>query len=793
VARLSDDLRRLPDDALMRLFAQRDDLQRDPPADVNALAQRLATPHGVLVGLEALDLPTLQVCHHLLLAATHPLGAGRVRLPDLAEWIPFADEPDVDVATELAAAVQRLREAGLAHGDPAKPISGLRHTLALPTAAGRTAARLLELAPDDTVRLLAPEHDVDPGDLAAARVHLADRVTRLGPRLLDGVAPAAVDLLLGLVEGREYVVRLPGGRIGGWAARWEGLPVLGLVRCGAVVPLTPEVGEVPRELRLGLLAEPDSYLVRFAPPPAPPAPDEPARRAAEHDAAERARRVVGLVERLLERWSREPGIQLASGGLGVKELRRLGKFLEVDEWEAGRVAELALLAGLVAQDGRSGDVLPSSAYDDWLEQDVVDQWAALVRAWWESDRLPSAAGSRYGGSVVPALHYSPSPGARAERHRVLRLLADTSGLTEVDVAARSHWAAPARWSGQESPEPAVLGAYVEALLLGLISGAPLPGVVAPWGPDGSPDWPGPQVLARLAAAFPEPVESVTLQADLTAIATGPVSVDVARVLDLLADVESRGAATVWRFGPDSVRRAFDDGWDADQVLAALETVAAKGVPGTLATLVADVARTHGRVRVGAAAAYVRCADEVVLAELQRTRKLGPLKLRAVAPLVAVSPAKPAKVVELLRAAGFSPAADEGGGVTVSRPAARRGSSELPAALRIWTTTQHRRSRGTMDPGVWVRRLRAVDEPEVRRLAEALDRLAAAAERGSRVRLTYVGRDGRKTQHQVVPLVVDGSRVVVQRVTPNGPGEELVLQAVDVLDASVPEAGLFELP
>ena len=38
-----------------------------------------------------------------------------------------------------------------------------------------------------------------------------------------------------------------------------------------------------------------------------------------------------------------------------------------------------------------------------------------------------------------------------------------------------------------------------------------------------------------------------------------------RNLDALADVESRGAATVWRLTEASLVRAYDAGWTADTV------------------------------------------------------------------------------------------------------------------------------------------------------------------------------------------------------------------------------------
>ncbi|MDP9406440.1 MAG: helicase-associated domain-containing protein, partial [Actinomycetota bacterium] len=608
MARISDDLRAMSDESLAALFANRPDLHADPPADVNSLAQRLSTPTGARVGIEQLDRPALQVCHHVVLVSGHPLGDGAVRVSDLAEWTALAPgEPSgEDLLGALGTAVVRLREVGLVHGDPARPVSGLRQVLAPPVAAGRTARRLLELAPDSAVRLLAEQHGLDPRDAHSARERLADLLPRLGPaQLLEGVSDRAVALFVEAVEHQEYAVPLPGGTIEQWAhVRAGAEPVLELVLRGVLVPLTPAVGEIPRELRHAVLRELDPYLVRLRPPPAQARPQAAVLQTAAADAAERAGRVVGLVERLLETWSREPAVQLVSGGLGVKELRRAGKLLDVDERDAGRVVELALVAGLLRGERRGPAVLPSPAYDEWLALDVPHRWAALAGAWWRSERLPSAAGSRDGGQPLPALHWQSPSEALEVRHRVLALLAEQPGLAEDELLDRMHARAPARWA-VGAAELVARGAYAEAVLLGIAAGPPTPGVLAPWAPDGSETWPGEGAVRELAAALPERVRAVTLQADLTAVAAGPVAPEAGRVLDLLADVESRGAATVWRFGPASVRRAFDDGWTASMVLHELEQIAARGVPGTLTTLVGDVARRHGQVRVGAASAYLR--------------------------------------------------------------------------------------------------------------------------------------------------------------------------------------------
>jgi len=141
---------------------------------------------------------------------------------------------------------------------------------------------------------------------------------------------------------------------------------------------------------------------------------------------------------------------------------------------------------------------------------------------------------------------------------------------------------------------------------------------------------------------------------------------VRRHLELMADVESSGSATVYRFSERSLGRAYDDGWTAGAIAGFLSEHATKGVPQPLRYLVEDVGRRHGRLRVGSAMSYVRCDDPSLLAEIRLGRRTAKLGLRALAPTVLVSEAPPQVVAEALRVGGFLPAEEDAGGMLVVR-------------------------------------------------------------------------------------------------------------------------------
>ena len=68
----------------------------------------------------------------------------------------------------------------------------------------------------------------------------------------------------------------------------------------------------------------------------------------------------------------------------------------------------------------------------------------------------------------------------------------------------------------------------------------------------------------------------------------------------MADVESRGGATVFRFSPASVRRALDAGVDAESLLAACESLVGRRLGIAAADIPpAEVVSVHSSAKVEA--------------------------------------------------------------------------------------------------------------------------------------------------------------------------------------------------
>ena len=110
------------------------------------------------------------------------------------------------------------------------------------------------------------------------------------------------------------------------------------------------------------------------------------------------------------------------------------------------------------------------------------------------------------------------------------------------------------------------------------------------------------------------------------------------------------------------------------------------MPQALDYLIDDVARQHGRLRVGSIECYVRSDDHGLLSQVLNDRRAASAELRRLAPGVLVSGLGADEVLTVLRDAGYAPAGENPGGAVLTRPPARPraagrrpGSRALPGA------------------------------------------------------------------------------------------------------------------
>ncbi|HZG92136.1 MAG TPA: helicase-associated domain-containing protein, partial [Pseudonocardia sp.] len=602
---LVDWLRARDDGSLAALLRLRPDLAVPPPADLTVLATRAGVRASVHRACDDLDTVTLAVLEALVVADA---DTAPVPLAELRRLL----GPDVP-ARVTTAALAELRERAVVWGPDSE----------------------LSLVP--SARDVVPRH---PGGLG--RPAAGPAASSALPDLLAAVAPDEQRVLDALAAGP------PIGRSRAGADPES--PVGRLVARGLLLRVDAETVELPRQVGLALRGDRPLGPVAVRPP------DLDLRDrgadAVDRTAGGAALELLRRMDLLIAFWSRTPPPVLRSGGLGVRELRRAAREADTDEATAALLIEVAAAAELVTEtDGVPPEWVPTTTVDAWAAGGPGARWALLARAWLDLPRLPGLVGRKddAGRTIAPLSDGVRRPLAPRDRRRVLAGLAELPpGTAPGSVSALADllaWRAPRR--GGRLRDEVAGWVLAEATVLGVVALDALsaPGRALLTDPAAVP--------AALRATLPDPVDHVLLQADLTAIAPGPLEAGLAAELELVAEVESAGAATVYRFTEQSVRRALDSGRSAADLHELLGTRSATPVPQGLSYLVDDVARRHGRLRGGAAASFLRSDDEVLIAEVLAHPDAGELELRRIAPTVAVSPLPLVEVLAGLRVAGFS--------------------------------------------------------------------------------------------------------------------------------------------
>jgi len=373
--------------------------------------------------------------------------------------------------------------------------------------------------------------------------------------------------------------------------------------------------------------------------------------------------VLRWVEELLNFWADEPADALRAGGLGVRDLKIISTHLGVDESCTAFVAELAYLASLISIDA-DDRILPSNKFDIWLMQTPADRWQMLASQWLITSRVSGLVGRVEAKNVAALGPELDRVNAARVRALTLELLRENQGVAPEWNSFKEvlSWRAPVRRNSSLQDELAEW-TLREAEWLGITGQGALSKFGAQFlaGDD----------LSSINEDLPKTVDHILIQSDNTAIAPGPLEHEISQALAMMAEIESRGGATVYRFTESTIRRALDHGKTGDEIKTFLVKTSKTPMPQPLEYLIADVAKKHGKLRVGNTSSFIRCEDTALISQIMNDKKLEILALRRIAPEVVICDMDATDAMRLLRECGYLPAGESANGMILTGPRSNR--------------------------------------------------------------------------------------------------------------------------
>jgi hypothetical protein len=321
-------------------------------------------------------------------------------------------------------------------------------------------------------------------------------------------------------------------------------------------------------VRAAATAQPDAFRSQPAAPPAEEADESDAAIAAE-----RAFSTVGALADVLVAALHTPLVRTGAGVVSAADRRRLtdaGALTDTDDLDD--LIAAADAAGLVA--AREREWIVTDAGVEWLEASTALRWEAVAEGL--RSALPAGLRTADGGFRTPedwAGAYPLSP-EWTDRAAMLRRIGHAWGLLTPSGAEPS-WVAPLTTGGDAD-------------------------------------------LESLAAHLPAEIDRVYLQADLTAIAPGPLAPALDLRLRTIALRESRAQASTYRFSAASLAAGITEGESAESIRRFLSGISLTGIPQPLDYLIESTAARHGLVRVRDDPASGRTRVEATDASLRET-------------------------------------------------------------------------------------------------------------------------------------------------------------------------------
>nr|WP_306457890.1 helicase-associated domain-containing protein [Streptomyces sp. SA15] len=748
------------------------------PRSFGELADRLQRPASVALVLPGLALPHLQVAEALAVLGPAP----RAALVDLL------GAEGAESARGLDAALGALADHALVWPDGEgllRMAAPLRQAWDSPLGLDAPLAQLLaDTTSEELRRMLVALGVQSPGNARQQRLTaLVDHHSDPG-RVAEVVAgaPAAARELLerrAHSEGEqpgfptEFILGVPQADSEP-GARWA-------LERGLLVQDRHRYGPARMPAEVALVLRGADWHAPFEPAPPDVRTASVTSADVDREAAAAATAFAAHAASVLATCSASPPALLKSGGVGARELSRIGKAAQCGDMVVRLALETAYAAGLLARDGSRAAA--TEGYDAWAEREPAERLTVLLQAWRTLPLTPTQSRDEDGKALPALAGTAPCGGCVRARDGLLaaaaQLPADRGVTDPTELGALVAWFRPLAHPLPQDTTPFAT-VVREAELLGVTArGALSPIGAALKAGDAE------ALTAACQRLLPTATRTARFGADLTAVVTGTPSAHLAALLDAVADREVGGTASVWRFGPGTIRRALDSGRTPDAVVADLAAVAVGALPQPLSYLIHDTARRHGRMRIAPAACVIHGEEPALLSELAAHRKLADLGLRQLAPTVLVSRTPLDKTLAALRAAGYAPVAETAdGAVRVERTRRHRAAAPVPsprppggAPARRDPSARPAEASATVDLSSLATRLRAAppttpepdpgngipfdtDTEEIvagyARLLSLADvrQLAHAIDEGRPITIEYVAASGNRTVRTLSELDLD---------------------------------------
>jgi hypothetical protein len=365
----ADELRARADDALASIFKLRPDLVSPVPNDFSALAARATSTPSLVRALDSINM-----WHYQIIEAA-------CALPE-----PFKKSEIVAVTSEETAfALDHLWQMGLLYKE------GNNY---------RTPTNLKMLIGDEPAGL---------GPIAVKKFDFS---------ILKEIPKASEEVLAKLTwgppRGQIGNIKKPGNAIG-----W-------LLDNGVLVALDSNTVALPRDVAIKLRGGKIHKEILSKVPNL--IGKEVVQKQIDLAAIANISTILRWCEELLHNLSDEPPTALRTGGLGVRDLKKIAEHLGIDETCAGFVAELCYLGGLLVIDS-DDQILPTSAFDIWLTKSAEERWYSLVVLWLDTSRVSGLIGKISDKNVAPLGPELDRAGASLIRKSTLKVLQENPRLT----------------------------------------------------------------------------------------------------------------------------------------------------------------------------------------------------------------------------------------------------------------------------------------------------------------------------------------------------------------------------